>query len=384
MVGRQPLPLGAHGNIPPPRQLKSGLFEARCRVRDADGETREVRRRGKSKSAALNNLRKALAERALVVAGAQLTSESSLADAAGNWFDQRQSELDAGELADDTLRVYRSAWTVHIEPPLGKLRLREITVARCEAWLQALRRNRSNSVASTSRTVLSGILGLAARMGAIQTNPTRDLSRIPSKPKRRPRALTRAERTRWLSHMQANPKAARWDIPDLTVFMLAVGCRVGEALAVTWDEIDFDASTVTIRWKLIRVKGQGLQQRPGTKRGAEGGRVLRVPSWCIAMLMRRRTDPASGWPVFPDSLGGWRDPSNTLRVLRESRDAAGFDWVTSHVFRKTCATAMDEAGMTAREIADVLEHADPALTQRVYLGRGIASDAQAEALEDLL
>ena len=180
------------------------------------------------------------------------------------------------------------------------------------------------------------------------------------------------------------PAPPAWDIPDLTRFMLAVGCRVGEALAVTWDDVDFDAGTVAVQWKLIRVKGDGLQRRPGTKRGEHGGRVLRVPSWCTAMLLRRRTDPMSAWPVFPDSLGGWRDPSNVLRVLRESRDAAGFDWVTSHVFRKTCATAMDEAGMSAREIADVLEHADPALTQRVYLGRGIASDAQAEALEDLL
>jgi hypothetical protein len=41
-----------------------------------------------------------------------------------------------------------------------------------------------------------------------------------------------------------------------------------------------------------------------------------------------------GWrrgPVFPDSVGGWRDPSNTSRdfVRRGSTD---FDRVTSHVF----------------------------------------------------
>lgn len=48
-------------------------------------------------------------------------------------------------------------------------------------------------------------------------------------------------------------------------------------------------------------------------------------------------------PVFPDTLGGLRDPSNTRQALREARGSEGFAGVTSHVFRKTVATIMDEA-----------------------------------------
>ena len=32
----------------------------------------------------------------------------------------------------------------------------------------------------------------------------------------------------------------------------------------------------------------------------------------------------------------------------------------------------------------MLEHADPSMTMRVYMGRSIASESAAEALEDLL
>lgn len=62
---------------------------------------------------------------------------------------------------------------------------------------------------------------------------------------------------------------------------------------------------MAIRWHLVRVTGDGLRRVPDAKSDA-GDRVLRVPSWATAtaMLMRRRVDPASGWPVFPDSLGG--------------------------------------------------------------------------------
>ena len=47
-------------------------------------------------------------------------------------------------------------------------------------------------------------------------------------------------------------------------------------------------------------------------------------------------------PRFPDSRGRWRDPFNLSRELREARGSGEFALVTSHVFRKTCATLLDE------------------------------------------
>jgi integrase len=56
------------------------------------------------------------------------------------------------------------------------------------------------------------------------------------------------------------------------------------------------------------------------------------------------------------------------------------DWVTSHSCRKAVATRLDEAGLSAREIADHLGHAKPSMTQDVYMGRGVASAQAATAL----
>jgi integrase len=99
----------------------------------------------------------------------------------------------------------------------------------------------------------------------------------------------------------------------------------------------------------------------------------------VQARMAEAGDPEE--PVFPDSLGGLRDPSNTRRVLRETRGSEGFAWVTSHVFRKTAATILDEAGLTARLIADQLGHSRPSMTQDVYMGRTAVSRQAAEALE---
>jgi integrase len=53
-----------------------------------------------------------------------------------------------------------------------------------------------------------------------------------------------------------------------------------------------------------------------------------------------------------------RDPSNTAADLKDAFRKAGFEWATSHVLRKTVASILDSNGLSAREIADQLGHAD--------------------------
>lgn len=85
--------------------------------------------------------------------------------------------------------------------------------------------------------------------------------------------------------------------------------------------------------------------------------------------------------MFTAPLGGLRDPSNTQADLRSVLDAAGFEWVTSHTFRKTAATLLEQAGLTVRAIADQLGHADVTTTQNHYFGRRMITTRAAEVLE---
>jgi integrase len=56
-------------------------------------------------------------------------------------------------------------------------------------------------------------------------------------------------------------------------------------------------------------------------------------------------------------------------------------WIRSHALRKTAATAFDQAGHTARQIADQLGQAKVSITQDIYMGRKSANPAAAQALE---
>ncbi len=180
----------------------------------------------------------------------------------------------------------------------------------------------------------------------------------------------------WLSE---DMKARGRDLPGLVAFLVATGLRIGEACAVSWPDVDLDAGTVTVRGTVLRVKGQGLViSRP---KSAAGERVLELPSWCVQLLRQR--GPSSG-PVFPASRSRkLRDPNNTRRDLREALLAMDMPGITSHAFRKTVATLMDEAGLSARSAADQLGHAKPSVTQDIDFGRNRRATGAARVLEQL-
>ncbi|GLZ31421.1 phage integrase [Lentzea sp. NBRC 105346] len=376
-MGRPPLDIGTYGAIRC-YETESG-WRATTKFRDFDGVTRPVERWGKTKSAAERSLKKALAER-LGPSGGTLKAESRFKEAAELWFGSFKAAADAGTRSPGSVDTYRSILDRYVLKSLGELRIREANVPRVDAFLDSLRRSVGVATAKTARSVVSGILGVAVRHGALDANPTRETARLEAGRKKGPRALTLEERTRWLALLESDEKAVRRDLPDLSRFMMATGVRIGEALALYWDDVDLDACTVAVDFTVVRVKEVGLI-RKSTKTEA-GERTLPLPSWAVAMLKRRReaTLYPKG-PVFPDSLGGLRDPSNTMRDLRKARGGDEFAWVTSHVFRKTAATILDDAGLTPRMVADQLGHSRPSMTQDVYMGRKAVNPRTANALE---
>jgi integrase len=100
---------------------------------------------------------------------------------------------------------------------------------------------------------------------------------------------------------------------------------------------------------------------------------------------RRRIPETPNGLIFPSSVGTAREASNVRnRAWRPFLARAGYEWVQFRTLRKTVATLLDDAGLTARQIADVLGHARPSMTQDVYMGRKNPSRAGADALEQAL
>jgi integrase len=67
---------------------------------------------------------------------------------------------------------------------------------------------------------------------------------------------------------------------DLSALLLAMGLRIGEALAVIWRDVDLDLGVLRVTSTLIRVTGRGLVRKRTKSRA--GGRVLLLPEWGLS------------------------------------------------------------------------------------------------------
>jgi integrase len=379
-MGRPGLALGTSGKIRV-HATPSG-HRAVAWYRDYDGRCRQVERHAKTKAAAEAALRLALRDRARFDVGGDITPNTRVDALAETWFAGLKN------LSPTTTQAYRNRLDQQVLPGLGNLRVRELSIGTIERHLRLVSDKHGPAVAKMTKSVLSSVCGLAARHDALERNPVRDTGSIETPAKKAPKALTADEARTLLTELETDERARRHDVPEFVAFMLATGCRIGEAAAVTWDDLDLGAGTVDVSSTIVRVKGQGLVRK--STKTALGARTLLLPPWCVEKLRNRAarvgasTEMASAeGPVFPAPLGGWRDPSNTQADLRAAFAGAGCGHISSHVIRKTTATMLDHAGLSARAIADQLGHANPSLTQDVYLGRQVASTGAAMALEAL-
>lgn len=410
-MGRPPLPLGTHGKIgfsvhdgPRPR------IRARTYFRDLDGVVRQVTKYGPSKAAAERALKLTLRDR-IMPGQSDITAETRVEPLARRWLEDLPADRSAS-----TRQMYTYVVGNYVIPALGALRVREVTTPVIDRTLKTIATSAGPSAAKSTRSVLSGVLRLAVRYGALTANPVREAAPVSAGRKLRVRSLTRAEVDEMMRLLRADERAVELDLPDLVDFMLGTGVRIGEALAVRQGTnadgeplLDLVGNTVEINATIIRVKAEGvrIQQWPKT---AAGWRRLALPPYVVKMIDRRSHRPrrtATPAMVFASPLGHLRDPSNTAGDLREVLDGIGcatcqgrgwvpsaesegkrvrcdagpYSWVTSHIFRKTVATRLDEAGLSARQIADQLGHAHPSLTQDVYLGRKVVTAEAARLLD---
>lgn len=402
-MGRAPLDIGQPGRISI-RELAPKTFQARCRFRDLDGVTRLVAAQGKSRTAAQNNLLAKLAERPGAHSGIEeLKPHSRFADAATLWLAQIEQTQ-----RGTTYQAYRQWLVARVIPDIGEMRLRELRVGYLDAYFTRLRLHgyKPNTLRMI-RKVIRGPLRLAVQHEAIPANPVSDVGVIKGQPKQA-RALTPEERGRlrtWLNGSSDDPaeraaqeKARRRDLPDIVQSMLGTGLRVGELMALSWRNLDLDGRPlvvdgqpvlvpmVTVEGNVARVRGKGVLFHEGKTDSAK--RTIPLPPFVVDTLRARKQRmgilAAGDVPVFPVITGdglGWRDPNKVTELVREIRSWVGLDWMTSHVWRKTAATILDEAGLSARSIADQMGHAQISMTQNVYLGRGGIAPAAAVALE---
>ena len=198
-MARSPLPIGSWGLIrtypvTAPGMSKPKRYRAMANYRDFDGVTRVVEASGRTATQASQNLRMRLQSRTRASGHGELTGISRFSDAAVLWVERMKEMVADGRRSPGTIETYERQLRNHLLPAMGEVRLAEVTTPLVDKIIASIKRKVSPATARSCRSVISGVLGLAVRYGAITHNPVRKVERIESRPKRQPRALTAEER----------------------------------------------------------------------------------------------------------------------------------------------------------------------------------------------
>lgn len=319
-----------------------------------------------------------------------------------------------GDYSAATKRAYLSALDLYLverSPFTEDRRLSSVKRAHLEDWLNRVanstevrkgRRIGGEGAAKMVRSLVQGIYRRAERGEVVAKNPTRglefersrDLTRAEPKVRDHKRAFSADERERVYSAADTDPRCRDNDLGDLVRFLIGTGCRIGEALGLTWEHVDLEAPepSVTIAQTATRVAGQGIVL--GRTKTAKSERDLALPATVVTILQdrwERMTDPDHERPlilgedraVFPSSVGTLRDQSNVNTVLRHLFKVAGVEWATSHTFRTTTANALKDAGWADQRIAARLGNSVETLA-RHYFDDKTEDDGIAGSLEGSL
>ncbi|MBB6566715.1 helix-turn-helix domain-containing protein [Kribbella sandramycini] len=225
-------------------------------------------------------------------------------------------------LAPNTYQTYRYQYDKNLAPRVSELRLDELTTPRINGVIKAIRDEVGAATAKTCRTIVSRTCALAVTHGALTANPVREITIRATSKKKPPRALEGDELDQWFELLSKDERAVRADLIDISKFMVATGERIGETLAVTWRDVNLETGEVDCSHQIQRVKERGLVRR--RVKSVAGDRVLGLPPWAVEMLEARWSAGISpDAPIFPDSKGGFRDPHNVQKALRDARRPVG-------------------------------------------------------------
>jgi len=320
----------------------------------------------------------------LRLAGSQRTSYHHDEAAARAALSARLARRDSGLVGTDPpLGAYLAAWLadvrptvapatwkqheaivrLHITPALGRTRLSALTVGQVRAWLHSSTLH-PRSV-SHHRATLRRALADAVRDGLVVRNVAA-LARPPSVPDVERAWLTTDQVRTLLASTEGDRLHALWALGA------SAGLRIGEALALAWDDVDTDAATLTVRSTLHREAGEWVVREPKTR---SSRRTVPLTPLAVAALraheLRQAQEQLAHGTrrrglVFTTPEGRPLHGTNVLPALYAALEAAGLPRVTFHGLRHSAASLMLEAGVPMKVVSELLGHSTLRVTADLY------------------
>jgi integrase len=265
-----------------------------------------------------------------------------------------------GQVRPGTLADYLSLFKNHLFPYFGDTPLAEITVENVQGFKSAkLVSGLSPQTVKHLLRLLRQMLGHAVEWELLRTNPAKAV-RNPKVPKADMDVLPPTEAQAFL---QATPP--KWQPMFYTA--ISTGLRLGELLAMKWENLDEQRRRYFVRETLARARGdyEGGFAPPKTEGSSKS--VDLTPT-CLSLLeehqKRQAAEKLAGGPnyednglIFATALGRPLDQKNVVhRQFHSALETAGLKRLRFHDLRHTCASLLINKGVSPKYIQRQLRH----------------------------
>ena len=233
---------------------------------------------------------------------------------------------------------------VHLVPYFGRRKLDEISNLDIEKYkAKKIADSLSPKTINNHLAVLRKSLRCALEWNLVRNCPI--IKKLKTPPQKYD-FLTREECQQLLS-------AAVGIWRDMIVVVLGTGLRFGELIAIKWEDVDFQASELTIRQSYAK----------GVLGSTKSNRIRRIPMTAPVHDVFYRLRKKEGL-VFARSQGDPLEHRVCLKKLYSLCKKAGLRRIGWHTLRHTFASHLAQAGANLTAIQGLLGHSDIRTTMR--------------------
>lgn len=295
-----------------------------------------------------------------------------------NWYSTYKNTVRQAT-ANDVTNKYKPILKV-----LGNQILNKITPQFCQKiidnWYES-------DVASYKKRAerMSRIFKYAIKMDILHENPM-DKVVIPADRSKLRHTMTenyytRPELQTFLDAVHVHSSPLHYTVLYLLAF---TGMRCGEALALNWNDINFDESTLTIDETVT--KDENNRPVLGPPKNNTSYRTITLDSETLNVLNEWKqthgngellfTGSRSGKLMYPNMVDTWMTQIVTkFNKIDENKDNP-MRRITTHGLRHTFATLAQEAGINAKAVQEQLGHSSITTTLDIYTANTVQVKAQ--------
>lgn len=268
-----------------------------------------------------------------------------------------------------TYERYRYIIEKHINPKLGEFNLDDLSAVTLQDYvlseLEGGNLISSKGLANNSVIGIVNVLKSALKLAKSLEMSVLDNSnkiKLPMATEKPVTAFEKWEQEKLEKYCLSSNKTNYLGI----IICLYTGIRLGELLALTWNDIDFKSGIMTISKTAYRIKQNGKPQvvidKPKTKNSS---RLIPLPKQLLEILKRAKRISKSDFVLSTRTGGivGTRAYQKTYeRILKK----LNIPYKNFHSLRHTFATRAIEMGMDVKTLSEILGHKNPVITLQRY------------------